>query len=86
MKLFLNRHGAVWVLLLLATGVTAWITGIEIGRNWATSTIILVAAIKIALVMAYFMELDSAPIAWQCAFGGWLIMVTTSLIISFNMV
>jgi ABC-type Mn2+/Zn2+ transport system permease subunit len=83
MDILFNRLGAVWLALLIATGMTAWIVGMDAGQNWATSAILAVAAVKIGLVMAWFMELRSAPTVWQIVFGVWLLVVSTLLIGSF---
>lgn len=83
MRLIFNRLGAVWLLLLLATAMTAWLTGLDGGRHWATSAIFAIAAVKIALVMGCFMELAAAPRVWKYVFGAWLLVVTTMLIAGF---
>jgi hypothetical protein len=83
MDLLFNRLSAVWLLLLIATGLTAWIAGMDAGEHWATSAILAVAALKIALVMAWFMELRWAPTPWQMAFGAWLLAVSALLIVGF---
>lgn len=83
MNLLFNRLGAVWLALLLATGLTAWIAGLDAGEHWSTSAIFVVAAVKIGLVMAWFMELSGAPKPWQLAFGVWLLAVSTLLIAGF---
>lgn len=83
MALLFNRLGAVWLALLIATGLTAWIASMDAGKYWATSAILAVAAVKIALVMTWFMELRAAPTPWQIAFSAWLLAVSALLIGSF---
>jgi hypothetical protein len=82
MELFFNRCSLVWLLLLAATGLTASVAAIDSG--WATSTILAIAALKIAFVMGSFMELASAPLVWRYAFGGWLLLIATMLIAAFG--
>lgn len=65
---------AVWLFLMAATIASAWgMSAVGINATTATVSVMLISAIKVALIMAYFMELRSAPRPWQFANGLWLI-------------
>lgn len=73
----------VWLMLLVSTVLTAWISDINGGTNWSTTSIFLIASLKIALVMLYFMELRFSPRAWQFAYLSWLAMVSIVVTVGF---
>lgn len=72
---------AVWLALLATTALTAVLSETQYAESWATSVILLIASVKIALVIAYFMELKTAPRAWQAAYAIWLTMVTAIVVV-----
>ncbi|MDY7533075.1 cytochrome C oxidase subunit IV family protein [Pseudomonas sp. Bout1] len=86
MELFFNRLGAVWLALMLATAGGAWVAALQAGEQWAPAAILGLAALKIALVMLWFMELFGAPRIWQAVFGTWLLVVSALLIASFILI
>ncbi|GEM_PF-6464074 len=83
MDLLFNRRVAVWVALMLATGIGAWFAGLPAGEHWAAAAILGLAALKMAFVMLWFMELLGAPHLWQMVFGTWLLVISALLIGSF---
>lgn len=83
MRLFTNRLSIVWIGLLLASALTAVLTEQERGIRWATVSILLIAAAKIGLIMAEFMELRSAPRAWKVAYGAWLTAIVVIVVSGF---
>lgn len=73
----------IWLLLIVITCITTW----GLSENFvpaviATVGIMILAAIKVGLVVSYFMELRFAPIPWQVYFAGWIV-VTTALLLGF---
>ena len=80
-----NSLHVVWIILLIATGLTAWLTENEHGLRWATIAILLIAAAKIGLIMAEFMELRTAPRAWQIAYAAWLVAVILIVVSGFTL-
>lgn len=85
MTLAFYRLGAVWLALMLATGLTAWLAGLGADQSWATCTILAVAAVKVALVMSWFMELHNAPRPWQIAFATWWLAVSALVLGAFTL-
>lgn len=83
MDMLFNRRAAVWVALMFATGIGAWVAGLPAGEHWPPVAILGLATLKIALVMLWFMELHEAPRIWQIVFGTWLLVVSALLIGSF---
>lgn len=77
-----RRLTASWVALVLATLLSGWLAETSGGAHWVAVVIILVAAVKILLVMAEFMELRTAPIVWRCLPAAWLAVVTGLVLIS----
>ena len=62
----------VWLVLMLATVVTTWFLSKDAFPVRAgTVGILLIAAIKVRLVLIYFMELGTAPRSARIVFEGW---------------
>lgn len=83
MAFFRLPYSSVWLFLVLASVVGAWITQAIVNPTWATSIVLLIASLKVALVMGCFMELGSAPGRWQWPFVLWLVAVTALLVVGF---
>lgn len=63
-SLLTNKISAVWLVLMLATiASTWWITKDIVSANIATTLVMIVSAIKVRLVLLYFMELEHARAA-----------------------
>lgn len=80
-----NPAHRAWVVLLIAT-LTTWYLG-EVG---AAGTIAIVAMLVIAfikgrLVILDFMELREAPLMWRMLLEGWLILVSTLILLAYWM-
>jgi hypothetical protein len=71
------RTTFVWLVLIVATGVTWWLgTGhAGHGTTWEVPVLISVAFAKAYLVGDEFMELRHAPVPLRMAFGAWTIAV-----------
>lgn len=83
-SLLANRISAVWLVLMLATiASTWWITKDSVSTNIATTLVMMVSAIKVRLVLLYFMELEHAPRSWRIWFECWVGIVTVAILLSY---
>jgi hypothetical protein len=71
------RTTAIWLVLIVATGVTWWLGTGHVGHGaaWELTVLIIVAFAKVYLVGDEFMELRKAPLLLRTAFGAWTIAV-----------
>jgi heme/copper-type cytochrome/quinol oxidase subunit 4 len=80
---FVNR---IWLLLLAATGVTFWLgeSGLS-GKAGMAPVLVMfaLALVKALLVMLDFMELRHAPALWRRLLVGWLVLVTTGILLAY---
>lgn len=75
-----QRPARVWLLLVAATLASWWLAeDLASGRIAATAAI-LIAAFKINLVVAHFMELRWRPRPWRMAIAGWIALVTAIIL------
>jgi heme/copper-type cytochrome/quinol oxidase subunit 4 len=76
----------IWLLLLAATGVTFWLgeSGLS-GRASMAPVLVMfaLAFVKALLVMLDFMELRHAPALWRRLLVGWLVLVTTGILLAY---
>jgi heme/copper-type cytochrome/quinol oxidase subunit 4 len=71
----------VWAALMLATCASTWLLSKNSVRpEVATVAIMLVAAVKVRLVIGYFMEVRGAPLALRFICDGWLFAVTALIV------
>jgi hypothetical protein len=81
MTIGLLRHAttAVWVLLVMATGISWWLghgeSATSAGLRTASVAIIVLAFVKVRLIGLHFMELRTAPMALRAAFEAYVIVV-----------
>jgi hypothetical protein len=78
-----NSAHRAWLVLLVATSIT-WYLG-EVG---AADTLSIVAMLAIAfvkgrLVILDFMELRGAPLMWRLLLEGWLILVSSLILLAY---
>jgi cytochrome c oxidase subunit IV len=76
----------IWLLLLAATGVTFWLgeSGISGSAGMAPVLVMFALAfVKALLVMRNFMELRHAPALWRLLLQGWLVLVTTGIVLAY---
>jgi heme/copper-type cytochrome/quinol oxidase subunit 4 len=67
----------VWAALMLATCASTWLLSKNsVTPEAATVAIMLIAAVKVRLVIRYFMEVRRAPLALRFICDGWLLAVT----------
>lgn len=64
---------SVWLVLMLSTAAsTWWFSQPMFAPVVSTLAVMIIATVKVGLVMTHFMELRSAPRAWQLAGAIWL--------------
>ncbi len=78
-----NPAHRAWLALIVATSIT-WYLG-EVG---AAGTLAIVAMLAIAffkgrLVILDFMELRGAPLLWRLLLEGWLILVSSLILLAY---
>jgi hypothetical protein len=79
----LNR---LWLALLLATGVTHWLGESGLSGSAGMVPVLLMfamAAAKGLWVIYDFMELRHAPRMWRVLLVGWLIFVTSMIVLAY---
>lgn len=78
-----NPVNRAWLVLLVATAIT-WQLG-EVGAAGAAAIVamLLIAFIKGRLVILDFMELRGAPKLWRILLEGWIILVSTLILIAY---
>jgi hypothetical protein len=79
----LNR---IWLALLLATGVTYWLGESGLSGSAGMVPVLLMfamAAAKGLWVIYDFMELRHAPRMWRVLLVGWLIFVTSMIVLAY---
>lgn len=77
-----SRYQAVWLLMVLAVGVS-WLFGtdrIESNSTVTTTVVIVVAYVKIRLVGRYFMELRVAPLVLRAVFETYCVVVCSVIL------
>lgn len=72
----------VWVVLMLSTAASTWgLSAPTVSPVVSTISVLLIAAIKVGLVLAYFMDLRIAPRAWQLVGAIW-VFATASMVVA----
>jgi heme/copper-type cytochrome/quinol oxidase subunit 4 len=68
-------------MILIAAALASWaLTERTAAMRIGTSLVILIAAVKIRLVIAHFMELRFQPSPWRMVFEGWTFAITTIIL------
>ena len=81
MELLRKPVSIVWAALMLATCASTWLLSKNsVTPEAATVAIMLVAAVKVRLVIRYFMEVRRAPLALRLVCDGWLLAVTALIL------
>jgi len=78
-----NPANRAWVVLVIAT-ITTWYLG-EVGAagTFAIVAMLLIAFVKGRLVILDFMELREAPTLWRALLEGWLIFVSSMILLAY---
>ena len=82
-NLIKQRITAIWLVLVLATGLS-WVAahswGASLGARGETAFVLIVAFFKVRLIMLDFMELREAPLPFRLFVELWAVIVCTALI------
>jgi hypothetical protein len=76
----------IWLLLLAATGVTFWLGESGLSGTAGVTPVLVMFALAFAkalLVMLDFMELRHAPALWRRLLVGWLVLVTSGIVLAY---
>ncbi|MDE2440634.1 MAG: cytochrome C oxidase subunit IV family protein [Betaproteobacteria bacterium] len=78
-----NPAHRAWLVLIVATSIT-WYLG-EVGAAGTASIVamLLIAFVKGRLVILDFMELREAPKMWRILLEGWLILVSSLILLAY---
>jgi heme/copper-type cytochrome/quinol oxidase subunit 4 len=72
---------AVWLVLMLSTAASTWgFSRPAVSPMISTIAVMVIAAIKVGLVMAYFMELRRAPLGWRLAGVAWVAAAASAVV------
>ncbi|MFT4262213.1 MAG: cytochrome C oxidase subunit IV family protein [Nocardioides sp.] len=78
----LRRPTTVWIVLMLATVVTAFVLARDgVSERAALIGTFLIAAWKVRLVMLDFMELREAPRLGRLVFEAWAVAVPVAIVV-----
>jgi len=81
MELVRKPVSIVWAALMLATCASTWLLSKNsVTPKVATLAIMLIAAVKVRLVIRYFMEVRLAPLPLRLICDGWLLAVTALIV------
>lgn len=82
MKRLFNPANLVWVVLVLASGLSYSIAEAYPGQTlgaWLVAALFTLAAVKGWLVIDVFMGLRNAPVFWRGIMLAWLLVICTLL-------
>ena len=80
---FLNPANRAWLVLLVATGATWWLGEVGAAGTGAILAMLAIVFIKGRLVILNFMELRDAPLMWRLLLEGWLVLVSSLVLIAY---
>lgn len=78
---FLRNPHRTWLILVIATAATFWVRADGLVGIVAGTLTLAFAGIKGGLVILDFMELRHAPNPWRSIICGWLLVLTTLLMV-----
>ncbi len=78
-----NPANRAWIVLMIATGITWYLGEIGAAGTAAIVAMLLIAFVKGRLVILDFMELRAAPLMWRVLLEGWLILVSSLILIAY---
>jgi len=80
---FSNSANRAWLLLMVATGITWWLGEKGAAGTGAIVAMLAIAFIKGRMVILDFMELRGAPLMWRLILEGWLILVSSLILLAY---
>lgn len=80
-----TRTTQIWLILMVATGVSWWLGTLDEVSGFASATttsvlLVLVAFFKVRLVISHFMEVRHAPMALRLLCDAWIVGVCSLVI------
>jgi caa(3)-type oxidase subunit IV len=78
-----NPAHRAWVVLLIATCATWYLGEVGAAGTAAIVAMLTIAFIKGRLVILDFMELREAPLMWRMILEGWLILVSSLILLAY---
>ena len=78
-----NPANRAWVALIIATVITWYLGEVGAAGTGAIIAMLLIAFIKGRLVILDFMELRNAPLMWRALLEGWLIFVSSMILLAY---
>jgi len=80
-----NPANRAWIVLLIATAITWYLGEVGAAGTGAIIAMLSIAFVKGRLVILDFMELRGAPLMWRLLLEGWLIVVSSLILIAYWM-
>lgn len=71
------------VVLIIATAITWYLGEVGAAGTAAIVSMLLIAFIKGRLIILDFMELREAPLMWRLLLEGWLILVSSLILLAY---
>lgn len=78
-----NPAHRAWLVLLIATTITWYLGEVGAAGTGAIIAMLVIAFVKGRLVILDFMELRTAPLMWRLLLEGWLILVSSLILIAY---
>ena len=78
-----NPAHRAWLVLLVATGITWYLGEAGAAGTGAIVAMLAIAFVKGRLVILDFMELRDAPLLWRVVLEGWLILVSSLILLAY---
>lgn len=85
MNILKNPAHRAWLILLIATLITWYLGEVGAAGTAAIVAMLVIAFIKGRLVVLDFMELRDAPLMWRMLLEGWLILVSSLILLAYWM-
>jgi caa(3)-type oxidase subunit IV len=78
-----NPAHRAWLVLMIATAVTWYLGEVGAAGTMAIVAMLAIAVVKGRLVILDFMELREAPLLWRALLEGWLILVSSLILLAY---
>ena len=78
-----NPAHRAWLVLLVATSITWYLGEVGAAGTAAIVAMLAIAVVKGRLVIRDFMELRGAPLFWRIVLEGWLILVSSLILLAY---
>ena len=83
LNLLKNPAHRAWIVLMIATSITWYLGEVGAAGTMAIVAMLVIAFIKGRLVILDFMELREAPLMWRVLLEGWLILVSSLILLAY---